>query len=401
MLYRRFGRTNIQMPVLSTGGMRYNYKWQDMPMDQIPADNQANLEATIHRSLEVGINHIETARGYGTSERQLGEILPKLPREKLIIQTKVAPEADPQKFRENFLDSLQRLKLDFVELFSLHGVNNDETYDWSFRKGGCMEEARKLQREGLCKFIGFSTHGPCDLIKRAVEFDDGEGGIDYVNLHYYYISQRNRPAIDAAMRLDKGVFIISPSDKGGKLYSPPERVRELCAPLHPMEFNDIWTLAQPGVHTLSLGSARPSDYDEHLSAIEKFPRHEQLLPPIIARWEAALRESTVPGLDPEFLRRYEEGLPDWADTPGNVNIPIILWLFVLAKVYDMVEYATMRYNLLGNGGHWFPGLNAGALDTLDLKPALANSPYRDRIPELLREAHALLYKAPVKRLTQD
>ena len=89
MLYRRFGRTELQIPVFSCGGMRYQYKWQDVPQNEIPLKNQENLEATIKKSLEIGINHIETARGYGTSEIQLGKILPKFPRKKLVVQTKV------------------------------------------------------------------------------------------------------------------------------------------------------------------------------------------------------------------------------------------------------------------------------------------------------------------------
>ncbi|HEY9837440.1 MAG TPA: aldo/keto reductase, partial [Vampirovibrionales bacterium] len=96
MQYRRFGRTELQMPVFSCGGMRYQYKWQDVPQSTIPTNNQENVEAIIRRSLEVGINHIETARGYGTSEIQLGEVLPKLPREKLIVQTKVGPTENPE-----------------------------------------------------------------------------------------------------------------------------------------------------------------------------------------------------------------------------------------------------------------------------------------------------------------
>ncbi len=65
------------MPVLSCGGMRYQFKWQDVPPAEIPPDNQANLEATtIGRSLALGLNHIETARGYGSSEMQLGRIQP-------------------------------------------------------------------------------------------------------------------------------------------------------------------------------------------------------------------------------------------------------------------------------------------------------------------------------------
>src|ERR1044071_7857808 len=102
MEYRRFGRTELMLPVFSCGGMRYQYKWQDVAPDEVPAENQANVEATIHRALELGIHHIETARGYGSSEMQLGWALPRLPREKLIVQTKVAPFADPAQFRETF-----------------------------------------------------------------------------------------------------------------------------------------------------------------------------------------------------------------------------------------------------------------------------------------------------------
>ena len=90
------------MPVFSCGGMRYQESWQDMPPEKIPEANQRNLEATIRRSLEVGINHIETARGYGTSEMQLGRILPTIPRDQLIVQTKVAPAGDGTEFLQTF-----------------------------------------------------------------------------------------------------------------------------------------------------------------------------------------------------------------------------------------------------------------------------------------------------------
>jgi predicted aldo/keto reductase-like oxidoreductase len=85
MLYRRFRRTELQIPVFSCGGMRCQLKWQEVTPEKIPQYNQENLEAVIGRALEIGITHIETARGYGTSEIQLGKILPQFPREKLIV----------------------------------------------------------------------------------------------------------------------------------------------------------------------------------------------------------------------------------------------------------------------------------------------------------------------------
>src|SRR5438045_3257952 len=124
MKYRRFGRTELQMPVISCGGMRYQFKWQDVAPNEIPADNQKNLEATIHRALELGINHIETARGYGSSEMQLGRVLPALPRDKMIVQTKVAPAENPKDFLKTFDRSMDYLRLDYVDLLALHGVNN-------------------------------------------------------------------------------------------------------------------------------------------------------------------------------------------------------------------------------------------------------------------------------------
>ena len=86
---RRFGRTGLAMPVLTCGGMRFQHRWTEEPPLPIPADNQANLAATIHRALELGINHIETARGYGTSEAQLAPVLQNIPRDQFILQTKV------------------------------------------------------------------------------------------------------------------------------------------------------------------------------------------------------------------------------------------------------------------------------------------------------------------------
>jgi uncharacterized protein len=205
------------MPVLTCGGMRYQHKWNDVPPEDIPKANQENLEATIHRALELGINHIETARGYGTSEMQLGWVLPKISREKLIVQTKVAPAEDPQEFLSNFNKSMDYLKLDHVDLLSIHGINNRELLEQTIRPGGCLEIARQLQRDGRANHIGFSTHASVDVIQDAIN----TGEFDYVNLHWYWVNHRNWPAVIDATRHDMGVFIISPMTREGNSMSHP------------------------------------------------------------------------------------------------------------------------------------------------------------------------------------
>lgn len=389
MQYRRFGKTEFQIPVLSCGGMRYQQSWKDS--DPVSEENQRNLEACIRRSVELGINHIETARGYGTSEYQLGKILPTFPRDQILVQTKVGPCEDVAKFVANFEKSMELLQLDYVDIFSIHGINTMQELEWALP---CVDKAEEWKKQGRIRDIGFSTHAPAKVITAAIE----TGRFEHVNLHWYYIFQDNWSCIEAATARDMGVFIISPNDKGGMLYKPSDKLRELCAPLHPMVFNGLWCLMHPQVHTLSCGVAKPSDFDEHLEMVSLLDRAEELVAPIEARLKAAMEEA----VGAEWAATWNTALPEPEDTPGGLNIPIMLRLRNLALAYDMVEYAKMRYNLLGSGGNWFPGKRVQSSSDIDaVRPAIASSPHADQIIPHLHEAHALLHGEAKQRLQQE
>lgn len=382
MQYRRFGRTNCALSVITLGGMRYHDGWTP-PRDEIPARTLEQCKSAVLCALEAGINHIETAYGYCKSEHCYGRVLNeelRIPRDRYFFMTKGAPESADETHRL-LEEQLKALRMDYLDFYAWHGINNERRYQKALAKGGPVEVLKRYQEQGVIGAIGFSTHARLPLILRAIETEL----FDFVNLHYYYFWQRNWPAVEAAAARDMGVFIISPNDKGGRLFDPPELLRELTRPLSPIQFNARFCLRTPLVHTLSFGLTEPSHFDE-LPGI--FP---VTIPPSPEYLEIEARMDARVAVDP--YAGYEGY--ELEDDPSGINIPDLLRFRRMLKCYDMRGFGRYRYNMLEPKSEWFWGEfateeNLAKLDDARLPPDIP-------VKELLREAHRELYVPKEKK----
>lgn len=124
---------------------------------------------------------------------------------------------------------------------------------------------------------------------------------------------------------------------------------------------------------------------------------------LIAPIEQRLHRQALQVLGEPWLMTWHEGLPHWKDTPGGINLPVLLWLYNLLEAWDLESYARARYGLLGHAGDWHPGFNADALDqdvsASDLQAVLNRSPWAETIPGLLLGLKERIGTAPQKRLS--
>ncbi len=379
MQYRRFGKTEKKISVITLGGMRFKHVW-NQPREVVEKDTQDHCNKLVDLALKNGINHFETAHGYMKSETAFGRTLNdelKLDRSSYFLMTK-GREHTADDMRRRVEEQLKTLKTDYFDFYGWHGINDRELFNSACKTNGSVEELLKMKEEGLIKHVGFSTHASVDVIKDAIETDYFE----FVNLHYYYFNQENISAVNLAKEKDLGVFIISPNDKGGQLYKAPQKVKNAIPHSTPIQWNARFCLNTPGVHTLSFGMTDPAHFKEmkgifdfNTETLENDLHSKQVLDDMLN----------------EDAYSYYKGY-DLRGSTGDLNIEWLLRWRRLWKCYDMLDFARYRYKELKTPNDWVPGVYATKenIDKIDF----TNVPDSIPLKEMLMELHEAFYENP-------
>lgn len=149
--------------------------------------SQADADRTLDVLLAYGVNHIDTAASYGDAELRIGPWMAKH-RKDFFLATKTG-ERTYAKAKEEIHRSLERMRVDSVDLLQLHNLGHPDEWDMAMSPDGALAAAVEAREQGLVKYIGVTGHGlyiAAMHLRSLVAFD-----FDSVLLPYNYVMQQN------------------------------------------------------------------------------------------------------------------------------------------------------------------------------------------------------------------
>ena len=321
MEHRQCGRSGLKLSALGLGCWAFGggAYWGDC--------DQADTDAVVHRAVELGINYFDTAEAYnaGRSEESLGKALRGIPREQVIVGTKVSPSNCYTKTLPVHTEaSLRRLGVEHIDLYMIHwpihphSIRHFTDDEAVIRNPPTVHEAfaalKKLQEQGKVRHIGVSNFGearleealgvcpdlvanqlPYSLLTRTIERDIlprcrrlGIGVIGYMTLLQGVLADLY-PTLDDVpphqCRTRHFHCTRSPLTRHGELGAEEETNAALAGVRRIMhetgmtmaEIATKWALAGQGISCCLVGARKVSKLEENVQAAQR------PLPPEIIR----------------------------------------------------------------------------------------------------------------------
>lgn len=190
------GNTGVEVNRLGLGGI---------PLQRVSEEEAVEV---VRYAVEKGINFIDTARNYSTSEMRIGKAL-KLTDKKVTISSKsIIRTADG--IRSDIEKSLKELRLDYIDFYHCHSVANDEDYKRVTASDGALNGLLKAKEEGIIGHIGISSYN-IDVMEKAVD----DNLFETIMTCLSFIEPiALKSVIPKAMQKNIGIFTMKPFSGG-------------------------------------------------------------------------------------------------------------------------------------------------------------------------------------------
>lgn len=209
--YTSFGNTGMEVSRIGLGGFPLGAVNKAQGWDPYSEEGRMTALETINKVLDMGINYIDTAPGYGSgySESLIGEVLENR-RDDCFIATKVEWDTDKKSVIESVERSLNRLNCECIDVLQFHGGRFTQENTKHIIEGGPLNAMQKLKEEGIVKWIGFTTEEAWSGRKLI---DTGVFDMVQVCYNMIYQSAANH-LLDWADEKDLGVAVMRPMTSG-------------------------------------------------------------------------------------------------------------------------------------------------------------------------------------------
>ncbi len=263
-----FGSTGLDVSRIGLGGYPFSGVNRARGWDPYSPEGRRTAIETIHRALDLGINYIDTAPGYGEghSERLIGEVM-RTRRDECVLATKVAWKGlDKESVKASVLESLGRLRTDHLDVVQFHGgMYGPEDYEHIMHRGP-LQALHELRESGEVRFIGLTAEEPWTARPFLAS-----GQFQVVQLAYNLIYQSAAlHALHDARERGIGVVTMRTMTSGifqrlvRSLAPEWEEVRD------PYEVCLSFVLSDPRVHVALVGMRWPEEVERNARLLEGF-----------------------------------------------------------------------------------------------------------------------------------
>ncbi len=334
MKKNRIGNTDVKATHLSFGGIKLH---KDMP------DKAENI---VNKSLDLGINYIDTARCYGDSEVLIGAVM-KNRRSECYLSSKSIRRSKAES-AEDVEISLKNLNTDMIDIYFCHDISREETYEQIMSDSGSLAALKEAQKAGKIRYTAISTHR-ADIAVRAMK----TGEFDVIMLPINLFDQEFITDVVPIAR-QEGVGIVGMKPLAGGAFKHPQIALR-------------YSLAQD-IDAQLVGISSIAELDEDFQIADTFQ-------PLSEKEIRGIKDEAKE-LGKDFCRQCGYCIP----CTVGIDIPKIFLYERYAKRFWLDDFAKEQYALL----------EVKADECVECGKCEERCPYELAIMEKLVAAHELL-----------